>query len=332
MSQRHDQPRLSPRVHRRAGHIVFMALILAGHVMVLPSTHAQTPSTLLQRLRQMLGIQRPISVGGSRASLPGPAGDGSAFNAALGSPLPPAASLPTAVQFSPPASGLSAQQAPPAPVVTAQAALPPTFRRPAGTPPREYKIGWASAQGILSPLVNGLVNGSAVCLLSPWLQQPGPSASPLAHPPAAVTPSGAPPIVSREPLGEVQIVQGSTLLWQGRGTATTPLANLLAWPLSPLRPGESVRLRLRRFGAGESSFAEVELQRPEQDSPAAAKMAGTPSLESLQTLLAQDRSAEAIELLFQGALTGVSDLRDLSSSAMTSGCTSLSTAAPFTSR
>ncbi len=103
----------------------------------------------------------------------------------------------------------------------------------------------------------------------------------------------------------------------------------MAWPLSPLQPGESVRLRLRRFGAEESSFAEVELQRPAQGSAAAAKMAGAPTLESLQTLLAQDRSAEAIELLFQGALAGVSDLRDLSSSAMNSGCNSLSTAVPY---
>lgn len=315
MSKRHDQPRLSSRVHRRAGHIVSMALILGGHMMVLPSTHAQTQPTLLQRLRQMLGIQRPISVGGSRASLPAPVGNGSAFTAALASPLPSAASLRTAVKTSSPASVFAS-------VLSDQAAFPPTSLRPAGTPPREDLI---AAQGILSPLVNG----SAVCLLSPWLQQPRPTASPLADPPAAVTPSGAPPIVSREPLGELQIVQGSTLLWQGRGSATTPLANPMAWPLSPLQPGESVRLRLRRFGAEESSFAEVELQRPAQGSAAAAKMAGAPTLESLQTLLAQDRSAEAIELLFQGALAGVSDLRDLSSSAMNSGCNSLSTAVPY---
>jgi hypothetical protein len=279
MSVHHDKRRQRSFGHRRAGFLFSLVLTVALQALLLPFAHSQTQPTLLQRLREMLGIQRPISVGGSRASLPTTGGGGL--------PVPPMAFI--GALTSPAPGALSSEN-----------------------------------------------SKSDVCLLSPWLQQPvstlprSPSPGPVGVPIAtlvAVTPSGSPPIVSRDPLVEVQILQGSTLRWQGRGSATTPLANPLAWPLPPLQPGESIRLKLRRAGTEDGSFAEVELHRP---SPVTTATSGAvSSVERLQMLLDEGRSAEAIELLFKGDLAGNPALRDLGTSVMATGCTTLSTTAPY---
>ncbi|MFM7313303.1 MAG: hypothetical protein ACKO0M_09070 [Cyanobium sp.] len=51
---------------------VAVPLLLAMAVLAAPLARAQLKPTLLQRLRAMIGIIRPISVGGSRAALPEP--------------------------------------------------------------------------------------------------------------------------------------------------------------------------------------------------------------------------------------------------------------------
>jgi hypothetical protein len=78
------RPRLSP----------VRAVLLAAAVLTPGVAAAQEQPTLLQRLREMLGLVRPISVGGSRAALPGPANapDGmSVFGALMPSAGPPQA-------------------------------------------------------------------------------------------------------------------------------------------------------------------------------------------------------------------------------------------------
>lgn len=65
---------------------VAVPLLLAMAVLAAPLARAQLQPTLLQRLRAMLGIIRPISVGGSRAALPEPPRD-SFFSAISASPI-----------------------------------------------------------------------------------------------------------------------------------------------------------------------------------------------------------------------------------------------------
>lgn len=249
--------------------------------------------TLLQQLRELLGITRRVSAGGSRAGLPMPTGGVTAW----------------------------------VPVSTASPPRKASSSRPSAV--------WGEPSGSSSD-----PSAASLCLLSPWLPQNGESApaattgaaSPDGWPPVvlALTPSGAPPIVSREPLAEVQILRGSTLLWRARGSSSAPLTTPLAWPLPPLQPGESVRLKLRLQGADGGSFSQVELRRPPQRAaapPAPAAADGTTSLQTLQTLLQSGRSAEAVEWLFQGDLAGISPLRQLAQDAITAGCTAASPAA-----
>lgn len=301
-------------------------LLLGMAVLVAPPARTQTQPTLLQRLRAMLGIIRPISVGGSRAALPGP--PRSAGVALIGAGLLPSASPPE------PANGTGAVPSATVPFAAFAAMLPPAAAQP--------------SNGDTAPAILGSARGSAagppageLCLLSPWLEQaPGVSSSAAANGPGAVngsgvagatavaiTPTGAPPIASATPLAEVQIRRGATLLWQGRGTPTAPLANPLAWPLAPLQPGESVELRLRLQGATDASTIPVQLRRPLAVAAATSAAGSDPSLD-LETLLEQGRHAEAMERLFQSALAGDADLGQLARTAIASGCGGRSTPLP----
>ena len=365
------------RGSRMAHRLLASTLALGVSALVLPAAHSQTQQTLLQKLRQMLGIQRPISVGGSRASLQKPLDNGTALTAPIASASvgiigaraagsePAAARMPVvASALTMPAPAMALPSAVARPTANGEGAsggsqahakawLEEACRRPGDRPyfcdgqaPRQAAAlaappaytGFDGGYGSYGTSETGTpgpkASGSALCLLSPWLGEVAASA-----PLIAITPSGAPPIVSRDPLAEVQILQGNTLRWQGRGSTAKPLANPLAWPLPPLQPGESLRLKLRRVGAEDDTFAELELRRPAMAAAAAGAPLATapgsqvavPTVERLQTLLEENRSAEAIEVLFQGELAGIPTLRDLAKSAMASGCTSLSTEVPFAS-
>lgn len=295
-------------------------LLLGMAVLVASPARPQTQPTLLQRLRAMLGIIRPISVGGSRAALPGPPKP-------AGVALINAGLLPSAPQAEP-SNSTGAVPSARVPFPAFAATLPHEAAQLRNADTAAASLG-AGREPMAGP------PSGELCLLSPWLEQAqgvSPSAAAngsVAAPvtPVATTPSGAPPIASVTPLADVQIWRGGTLLWQGRSTATAPLANPLAWPLPPLKPGESVELRLRLQGAEDSSALPVQLRRPLVVESATSAPGSDPTLE-LETLLEQGRHAEAMERLFQSALAGNAELGQLARSAMASGCRGLSTQVP----
>lgn len=185
--------------------------------------------------------------------------------------------------------------------------------------------------GIIRPVTVGGSRGHAdqLCLLSPWVQpgpESGPPASPAgaASPPVkvavALTPSGAPPIATAAALEELQILRGGTLIWRGRASSSGPLANPLAWPLAPLKPGESVLLKLRKQKAAGGDFSVVELRRASSDRGTTPAVAGSDPAEAVAGLLEQGRKAEAMELLFQGDLDGNPQLRQWARAAMAEAC------------
>lgn len=96
------------------------------------------------------------------------------------------------------------------------------------------RSGWFSA----APLNQ---DAGGLCVLSPWR---GDSSQPS----MAWTTTGAPPILSREPLAELEIYDGIVLLVRIRAPGKTALAQPLRWPLPPLDPGQTRTLRLRAIG------------------------------------------------------------------------------------
>ncbi len=157
-----------------------------------------------------------------------------------------------------------------------------------------------------------------LCVISPW--RTGPSHGDLT---TAITPSGAAPIATREPLVEVQIRQGSTQLWRGRGTPLAPLPNPLAWPIAPLRPGESVDLLLRPSGSEGGSFARVLLSRPAESSPVhpSADAIATADVAALmQQHLQSEQPAEAVDLLMRSTVAGNSPLDHQTSQLLREAC------------
>lgn len=92
-----------------------------------------------------------------------------------------------------------------------------------------------------------------VCVLAPHV------APAVASPPAlpvALVPLSRPTLFLREPLAEIRLERGDTLLWR----SPAPLEGPLAWPLAPLQPDALLTLRLRPLGADPSHFATIRLQ------------------------------------------------------------------------
>jgi hypothetical protein len=173
--------------------------------------------------------------------------------------------------------------------------------------------------GIQRPLAVGGSRGSAagLCLLSPWPMQQANGQM------ASSSVSGAPPIASQQPLAEVQILRAGTLVWRQRASSSAPLPNPLAWPLPPLRPGETVELALRPLGAAAGSFSRLNVYRPltSRPGPTAASASGTaPPQAQLQNLLRQGQTAEAFALLFDAELAGDASLQPLARAAVVNGC------------
>lgn len=215
----------------------------------------QKKSTLLQRLREMLGLVRPIAVGGSRAS-----------------------------------------------------------------GPRSFEVARWSRLDLdrsVMALSQPLLHENEACLLSPWIGGTGNSEQ--GHR-VAITPSGAPPIVSSTPLLEVQILKGNTMLWRGMPSSNERvLANPLEWPIAPLQPGESMLLKFRNSYKKGLPFFRVELRRP-LDAVPLRNSASIAPLSTLRTLLQQNRQADVVELLFREDLKGNPQLQNLARTARRNGC------------
>jgi len=303
--------------------------------------------SLLQRIRALLGLQRPLAVGGSRAALPrpleirvgaagGPAGQATAallpttYGAA---PKFPAATAPQASSSAsaPPVDWRATAGPPPAspsPIdPTDLSALQRRRANPAGNPAanplalllRDTQLATAPGVQPGEPVIAdaGPNDSGGLCLLSPWpLRQADGQVS-------SISVSGAPPIASQQPLAELQILRAGTLVWRQRASSTAALPNPLAWPLPPLQPGETVQLALRPLGAPAASFTRLQLQRPRAggDRPAGSGATEPVAAEvQLQDLLRQGQTAEAFALLFRADLEGDAALQPLARAAIASGC------------
>lgn len=93
-----------------------------------------------------------------------------------------------------------------------------------------------------------------VCVLSPRVEA---DAAGLAR---AAVPVSTPTIFVRDPLTQVRILRGTTLLWQQQTSAGEPIEGPIQWPLPPLQAGERLTLQLQPVGAGDADFASIEIQ------------------------------------------------------------------------
>ncbi len=139
-----------------------------------------------------------------------------------------------------------------------------------------------------------------VCVLAPHIA-PAPST-----PPTALIPLSRPTLFIREPLVEIRLERGDTLLWKASPPHASPLEGPSAWPLAPLQPDQTLTLRLRPLGADPGQFATIRLQaapRPrleEGDTLLRALLAGPPKAwrPTLEALLARGDRPLATALLF----------------------------------
>lgn len=109
-------------------------------------------------------------------------------------------------------------------------------------------------------LLAGSLPGAAtpeVCVLAPHID---PASSIPPSLPTALIPLRRPTLFIREPLSEIRLERGDTLLWTTRAPLASPLEGPLAWPLAPLLPREVLTLRLRPQGAEPQQFATIRLQ------------------------------------------------------------------------
>ncbi len=93
----------------------------------------------------------------------------------------------------------------------------------------------------------------AICLLSPAA---GPEVQGRVQ---AVSPLADPTIFARGQFEEIRLERGDQVLWRQRSNGIELLEGPIAWPLPPLRPGETLLLRLRPAGISGDNFANVEV-------------------------------------------------------------------------
>jgi hypothetical protein len=93
-----------------------------------------------------------------------------------------------------------------------------------------------------------------VCVLTPRVHLRGVAV------PAATVALPSPTLLAIGSFEEVRIERGGSLLWQRQASRDGPIEGPLPWPLAPLRPGETVLLRLRPVGqAGDGHFATISI-------------------------------------------------------------------------
>lgn len=161
-------------------------------------------------------------------------------------------------------------------------------------------------------------SSNTICLISPW------RAAVVDGTVTAITPSGVPPIVTREPLAEVQILKGNAMLWRRRASSSQPIQTPLAWPLDSLQPGESVNLKLRPWQRSGGGFADIQLSRSTAATDAAPNLTEeNPErwMDQIQRLSEKGQPAAAFELLFRGSLAGIPDLRRQANELIGNACT-----------
>jgi hypothetical protein len=109
-------------------------------------------------------------------------------------------------------------------------------------------------------LFAGSLPGAATPVVCVWAPHIDPTSSLPPSLPTAQIPLPRPTLFIREPLTEIRLERGDTLLWTTRAALASPLEGPLAWPLAPLHPRDVLTLRLRPRGAGPQQFATIRLQ------------------------------------------------------------------------
>ena len=71
---------------------------------------------------------------------------------------------------------------------------------------------------------------------------------------------GSPTLVFLNPLNEVQIERDNKVAWQKLAKSGQPITGPIPWPLAPIQPDETVKLRLRPQGASGADFANITLR------------------------------------------------------------------------
>jgi hypothetical protein len=93
-----------------------------------------------------------------------------------------------------------------------------------------------------------------LCVIAPQTETDRSSRS------VATVPLSQPTLFVREPLQRVRLLRGSTVVWERQAGLEGAIQGPIAWPLPPLRAGESLRLQLQPAGSGPSAFAEIGLR------------------------------------------------------------------------
>lgn len=76
---------------------------------------------------------------------------------------------------------------------------------------------------------------------------------------SALVPLGQPTIFAMGVFDEVRIEREGRLIWQRQASEEGPIEGPIPWPLRPIRPGETLMLRLRPRGAAADDFATIGL-------------------------------------------------------------------------
>lgn len=149
-------------------------------------------------------------------------------------------------------------------------------------------LGWwlVPAAGALQQ--RGDPGGVAVCVVAPRVEPVEDADG------AGVVPVPDPSLVVVEPLQELRIERSGQPVWRRQAPAGTALPVPLAWPTAPIRPGETVLVRLRPQQAGSDAFAHVLLV----GAPAGRMAATTRLLAALGP--SPDGWVAAIEAALQG--------------------------------
>jgi hypothetical protein len=143
----------------------------------------------------------------------------------------------------------------------------------------------------------------------------------------ARVPLRRPTIFVREPLDQVRLLRGATVLWERQAGLDGPIQGPIAWPLPPLGPGETVRLLLRPVASGSAGAAEIlvraaaaaDLQRTDR---VIANLRADPAawLGAVERALAQGDADLATALLFAFEGPSAPDLDSLRLEAFQRSC------------
>lgn len=155
-----------------------------------------------------------------------------------------------------------------------------------------------------------------VCVLAPHLD---PALTSPQGVPKAVVPISQPTLFIKEPLAELRLERGAEQLWSWQPPPDgSALEGPLAWPLSPLLPGQTVTVRLRPVSAAPDHFASIQLvggsaQRLREGDRLLQSLARDPWAwrSAIEALLAKGDASLATALLFANAGPNDPDLNAL---------------------